>query len=300
MSQWITEKRKPDYEYLTYTVEMLNYVYPFLKLDTVGYSWAGRKIYSLSLGNPESCSIYTASTHASEWITTLVLLRFAENLCKTKREGGEIASIDINKILREKGAVFIPCLNPDGVEINLNGYGSAGVFADKIKGLTEDFSHWNANARGVDLNHNFDAGWEQLQKMEKMAGIIGPSPRQFGGKIPESELETYALTKLCRENDFNTAFALHAQGEEIFYTYGDYTPPQSELMGKILASSSGYSLVTQTGLASHGGFKDWFIREFGRPAFTMELGKGKNPLPIDDLESIYEKVHEMLLLGLLF
>ena len=51
-------------------------------------------------------------------------------------------------------------------------------------------------------------------------------------------------------------------------------------MAEVLASSSGYRLSRQQGLASHGGMKDWFIREFSRPGFTVELGKGVNPLPL--------------------
>ena len=50
------------------------------------------------------------------------------------------------------------------------------------------------------------------------------------------------------------------------------------------------------GLASLGGFKDWFIGEFNRPGFTVELGKGQNPLPMSDLDDIYCRVEEMLTL----
>ena len=43
-------------------------------------------------------------------------------------------------------------------------------------------------------------------------------------------------------------------------------------------------------MASHGGFKDWFIESFGRPGFTTEMGLGENPLPLSDLDAIYEKL----------
>lgn len=68
-------------------------------------------------------------------------------------------------------------------------------------------------------------------------------------------------------------------------------------MAEILSVSSGYTLCTPDEIASHGGFKDWFIEAFGRPAFTLELGKGKNPLPLSDLDSVYRKAEEMLLIG---
>lgn len=71
------------------------------------------------------------------------------------------------------------------------------------------------------------------------------------------------------------------------------------MMAKIFSASSDYRLVENDGLASHGGFKDWFISEFGRPAFTFEIGKGENPLPLSDFEQIYEKLEETLLLAAL-
>jgi len=67
-------------------------------------------------------------------------------------------------------------------------------------------------------------------------------------------------------------------------------------MAEIMATSSGYALDVPTGIASGGGFKDWFISEFSRPGFTVEMGLGSNPLPIESAESIYKKLEEMLML----
>lgn len=68
-------------------------------------------------------------------------------------------------------------------------------------------------------------------------------------------------------------------------------------MVNVLSASSGYKIANPEGLAVGGGFKDWFISAYSRPGFTIEIGKGKNPLPITDLEPIYSKIEEMLLLG---
>lgn len=301
MSQYLTERKKPAYQYTDFLANTLVKVYPFLELETIGYSWAGRNIYALTIGNRDNRVLYTGATHGSEWLTTLVLYRFLEDLCRHYRSGTAFSSIQLAPLFEEKGASFIPVVNPDGVEINLTGYQGAGTFDSLVESSAANgYQTWNANARGVDLNHNFDARWADLKRMEQQCGITEPAPKQFGGPAPESELETYALTKYCRENYFSSAFALHSQGEEIYYKFEDYDPPKSELMAKILSASSGYALVRQEGLASYGGFKDWFIREFNRPAFTVEIGRGKNPLPLDMLDQIYEQIQEMLLLGVLF
>jgi len=192
-------------------------------------------------------------------------------------------------------------MNPDGAELIYNGVEELGPeFQAKAEKIAKgNFSNWNANLNGVDLNHNFNAGWEILRKLEEEANISGPSPRQYGGPYPESEPETQAVTRLCRQSNFRQALAFHTQGEEIFWKYGNDTPRSAEIMAQILAMSSGYRLVDQEGLASHGGFKDWFISEFKKPAFTIEFGKGKNPLPLEQLDSIYNRTAEMLLIAAL-
>ena len=67
----------------------------------------------------------------------------------------------------------------------------------------------------------------------------------------------------------------------------------------MLAASCGYSLEEPAGLASHGGFKDWFIDTFARPGFTIEIGRGENPLPVEELEPIYARLLEMMLIAVL-
>lgn len=49
----------------------------------------------------------------------------------------------------------------------------------------------------VDLNHNFDAGWELLHKMERQEGYIGPGPTATAENRPHSEPETRAIAGFC-------------------------------------------------------------------------------------------------------
>ena len=90
--------------------------------------------------------------------------------------------------------------------------------------------------------------------------------------------------------------ALHSQGEVIYWDYGRKTPAKSRKMAEILASSSGYALDVPITIATGGGVKDWFINEFYRPGFTVEIGSGKNPLPSEQAEYIFRQIKEMLTL----
>ena len=286
-----------DYNTNIRFIEDLIKEYPFLSVEIIGRSTLGRGIFSLSVGNSKNSVIYAAGFHGSEWLTCEVLLLFMENICRSIKYGSLLCGIDIKRALSQLGITAIPCVNPDGTEISVSGFESAGNMRKYLLSLDSDnHRKWNANALGVDINHNFSAGWHELRRMEEEKGINSPRSRQYGGEHPESEPETKALTRLCRIKKFRQCMALHSQGEELYWKYGSKAPGQSEIMAKILADSCGYELVTNSELASHGGFKDWFIDEFNLPGFTMEIGKGENPLPAEKLYEIYEKIEEALTL----
>lgn len=286
-----------DYNTNLKIFEELTSEFSFLKPSVIGRTALGRGIFSLSLGNEKNSVILAGGFHGSEWLTSLVLYFFTERVCRSITDKTLFCGVDLEMAFSQLGVTIIPSVNPDGTEIAVHGIkGAKGLkeFVSSIK--CKDYRKWNANALGVDINHNFNAGWNKLREMEREAGIDAPSSTKYGGAFAESEAETKALTRLCRLKKFRSCMALHSQGEEIFWQYGENTPKASEMMAKILADSCGYRLVNNDGLYSHGGFKDWFIEEFASPGFTMEIGKGENPLPKEELYNIYAKIEEALLL----
>lgn len=291
-----------DYDYNGYCeiMQKLCKAYGFLKYEPIGKTVYGRSIPSLRIGNSGDCVLYTAATHGSERITATLLLKFIEELCSAIAEGKKLAEVDARRAMYGRGAIFVPLVNPDGCEISLKGATGCGVHSGRIYKLCGgDFKHWNANLRGVDINHNFDAGWKELHELERKAGYYGPGPTRYGGREPCSEPETEALVNLCERVDIRYCLALHSQGEVIYWDYDNIPTHRGKKMAEIFAASSGYALEVPLGLAVGGGFKDWFIKNYRRPGFTIEVGKGSNPLPPKLGGQIYEQIKEMLMLGLL-
>ena len=68
-------------------------------------------------------------------------------------------------------------------------------------------------------------------------------------------------------------------------------------IGRALANVSGYTLDEAVGIASYAGYKDWFIQDFRRPGYTVEVGRGTNPLPISQFDTIYADNLPLLLLA---
>ena len=268
--------------------------YPCLHKVVVGRSVLGREITAVVLGDGDEARVLMAAAfHGQEWLTTLCALRLCEEVCSHLRADLPLCEVPLSRAFKRRQVWFVPLVNPDGVEIARYGSIAAGAYAATAARLGADIPGlWRGNARGVDINSNFNAGWAEMQALAQKSG-------KNCGERPESEPETRALADLCRRVSFRHVVALHTQGEEIYWRYGDHTPPQSRMMAQVLSAVSGYRMADPSESASHGGFKDWFIDTFHRPGFTLELGVGQNPLPLRNFEQIYAKAREMLLLSVL-
>lgn len=272
--------------------------FPFLNISSLGRSVLSREIYSITIGNEKNATLFAGAFHAQEWLTCTLLVRYIEHIAMAQKQKTTICGHFLTESLKQRGLIIVPMVNPDGVSIALEGAASAGQLRERVLSIMrQSDKSWQANGRGVDLNHNYNAGFEELKRIERGIGIVSPSPRQYGGEFPHSEPETMAMVRLCNQTHIDTAYAFHSQGEEIFYEYGTHTPPKSYYIAELLAKSSGYSLVKNDGLYSHGGFKDYFIDNFRRPGFTFEIGKGVNPLPQENFEDIFKKLLETMLIA---
>ena len=288
----------PDYTSYTNQLNQLKELYPFLEIHTIGQSVLSREIHAIGIGNQTRVTLFAGAFHAQEWLTCSLLMRYIEDLAAHHKDDVDISKVPIRERLQQRGIVIIPMVNPDGVSIALEGAASAKHLQSFVEDTMQNSTQsWQANAQGVDLNHNFNAGYEQLKKMERSKGILSPSPRQYGGVCAHSEPETRALTNFLSHRAVDSVYAFHSQGEEIFYEYGEHTPRKGQFIAEVLSEVSGYKLVKNNGLCSHGGFKDYFIEKYHRPGFTIEVGSGENPLPITDLDAIYHQILELLVIA---
>ncbi len=274
--------------------------YFFISCAPIGKSVLGRTIECYTIGNKPKKALLCGAFHGMEWITASLLYTFIINISEAIINHKPLANEKIWELLSERSLCVIPCVNPDGVEISINGSGSAGELKDYVELVSDgDTLHWQSNALGVDLNHNFNADWESVKKKEIAMGITSPSKTRYGGERPESEAETIALTKFCRSNKICSAIAFHSQGEEIYWDFGCRTPECSLELAQDMAELSGYTVAQPEDIATGGGFKDWVIEELGVPAFTVEVGKGENPLDISQLSDIYNKTEGIMVKSLI-
>ena len=274
-----------DYSEMMTELDILCRKYQFSQ-SVIGHSLVGRELPLISVGKGKRAVLFVGTHHAMEYITTALLLDFLSELGETAEK--------TERILDGRTLYIVPMLNPDGVELHIHGKDELNPLTDRLTAMSGgDYSRWQANGRGVDLNHNYDAGFYEYKEYERQHGI-SPGATLFSGEYPESEPESAALCGFIRARGIDLLVALHTQGEEIYYDYGGIVPENGEKIARQLASLTGYTLSEPTGSAAFGGLKDWFIKEYSLPGFTVECGKGVNPLPITDTEPIYSRIRDAL------
>ncbi len=267
--------------------------YPFLRTEVIGTSAFQRPVRTLAVGNGPRKVIYSASHHANEWITSLVLLKFAEELAQAISAGGDFYGTPAQQLASTATIYMVPMVDPDGVDLVTGAIVPGSISYEAARRLADNYpdipfpNGWKANLLGVDLNLNYPAGWLMAREIKFSQGYTLPGPRDYVGRAPLGQLESRALAEYTRFLDPALVLAYHSQGKEIYWQFGGFFVPGAEELGQSFASVSGYTLASPAFSSSFAGYKDWFIQEFRRPGYTIEVGQGENPLPLSQFDEIY-------------
>lgn len=227
----------------------------------IGNSILGRDIYAVKIGDGYPVGIVQYALHGREYITATLAFLHA-------------------KVGVFKGSMWlIPLANPDGALLSEKGISSVKDERIKERLLSlngkKDFSLWKANARGVDLNVNFDAEWGKGKK-----NVRFPGGENYVGESPFSESETQALKNFTEEIQPDYTVSYHTKGEEIYWQFNQSvrTCIRDKRLAETLSLSTGYVLACAKG--SVGGYKDWCIEKLQIPAFTIEAGRDECVHPL--------------------
>ena len=267
--------------------------YPFLRTEILTQTPHGRAIRTLVIGNGPRKVIYSAAWHANEWITTPVLLKFVEEFAESLQTGGRISGVNAGDLASKVTIYTVPMVNPDGVDLVTGGIRPETEAYDDAEDIAENFpsipfpNGWKANLNGVDLNLQFPAGWLRAREIKFMQGFNRPAPRDYVGRAPLTQPESRAMAGYTEYIDPALVLAYHTQGQEIYWNFMDYEVAGARELGERMARASGYRLAEPAPNSSYAGYKDWFIKEFRRPGYTIEAGSGTNPLPLSQFDEIY-------------
>lgn len=262
-------KSKDVYKYTQNRLNELNRNYSNITyLFSSGKSVEKRDLSVLKVGSGSRKIFINASHHPREYMGTILTLNQAQYILEAYAGYQSIDGCEIKNLLdNEVSFYFMPLVNPDGVQICVNGSPS-----------------YYFNANKVDLNHNYDADWSK-----KITKTYSTGTSAF------SEPETQAVKALCEIIEFDLAIAYHAAGDIIYWYYGQQGTAKARDLAyaNLIKDTTGYSLVSSKYYkSSTSGFKDWCIQKLKIPSFTIEIG-GKQglskPLPWSSYNSVWQK-----------
>ena len=294
-----------------YSIMMMNIraliaKYPFLELSYYGKSVMGKNLPVIRIGRGEREVFYSASIHANEWINSVVFMKFIEDFAKAYEADGEIFGKNAREMFENASIYIAPMANPDGVDLVLWQLPTTSARYINARSIASSFPNipfpdgWKANIVGVDLNLQFPANWNLAKEIKYEQGFVRPAPRDFVGYSPLTEAEVIALYEFTLSHNFSLILSYHTQGEIIFWRYLDFEPEGAAELGKEFARISGYILDDTIETNSYAGYRDFFILNYNRPGYTVETGKGQNPLPISQFDEIYRDNIGILVLGAIF
>ncbi len=279
-----------------YTPELVDYIldglavrYPFARPQKYGNSASGTPLRLIGFGTGEREVLINAAHHANEWITTPLVLAFAEAMLKAYIADGTVAGRSAKALLSRVKLYIAPLVNPDGAAL-VNGafdrdsseYRQALRIAAAYPSVPFP-EGWKANIAGTDPNLNYPADWEEAKRIKFAQGWVSPAPRDYVGEAPLSCPESRALYEFTKQHDFRLTLSYHTQGEVIYWKFKNIEPERAREIAEAMAAVSGYDIEEVPEESANAGYKDWFIDEYRLPGFTIEAGKGRNPLPLTDL-----------------
>ena len=267
----VTGKFKYDYDVMEKDLRALQRKYgEAISYTSMGKSVEGRELYAVKIGKGDQKLLVVGSVHAREWMTSYLLMNLLELYLEARQEGKRVGAYNIRKMLQDATITFVPMLNPDGVDLVLNGVGDR----DKASLMhmnenIEDFSRWKANIAGVDLNRQFNADWADTDSKE------APSFENYKGDSYLDQPESQALAALAEQEDFDITVAYHLSGSVIFWYYhqegANYR--RDLRIARRIRWITGYKLVKEEDSDEvAAGFKDWFVKVYKRPGYTIEIG----------------------------
>lgn len=298
-----TNHQKYTYTEMKTDILQLCKKYPgIISYEVAGKSWDNRNIYELTLGNPEAEKVILvqASIHAREYMTAQLVMRQMEFYCANYYTGAYKGKY-YSDLFEHVCFKVIPMANPDGVTISQYGY--IGIrdtaLRNKVRQIGRVFGRgrrlyyttWKANARGVDLNRNFDAYWGKLATSVHFANGNG-----YKGPSPVSEKESQTLVRVTEKEKPTAVISYHAMGRILFWNFGQKGAERTKELKLLntVRSMTGYSPVMSFSTSHSTGFGDWIAIKKKLPTVTIEIGNVSCPLPQWQFSGVWAQNKQVL------
>ena len=285
---------KYSYDFMMNDLGQLQQRYgAYMTHHSLGSTVDGRNIEEVIVGNQNAPThiLITGAIHGREHITANLDMKQIEYIVAFASNGcfyGQRLSAWLQDVCRH----FVPMINPDGVAISQ--YGVAGLrnqglvsilqqaYANDVamERTTLDFDNyltrWKANARGVNLNDNFNALTGNITYRTNQ-----PSSDVYYGS-PGSEPETRAIQQLIDSRHFKAILNYHATGSILYWDFNENRLREhSRDLANNIRTISSYSLRLA---GKEGGSVKAYAGTRANPSTCITVEVGISQAPVNPAE----------------
>lgn len=299
-----TNHQKYSYKEYVNDLKQLQEKYPHTcQVKKAGTTADNRKIYEVILGNPEAKKhlVVIANLHAREYMTTQLCMKQIEYYLKKYYKDMEEKTADTNEAsdqLMDQVAIhYFPSCNPDGTAISQYGFKAIRnkTLRKNLYKMSGSSRTWKANARGVDLNRN----WNMAFRRQGRRGSYG-----FTGYKAESEREVKALLKAVdsieETGKIVGVISYHSTGSIIYGKCASDVNKKvkntTTKMYRLAQKLTGYRVMPAEEADAEPGYsREYFLYKKKIPFITIEVGRGECPLGIGEFSSIWKKNKDLVI-----
>lgn len=293
-----TSHQKYSYGEYKKDLKQLQKKYPeYCQVNVIGQSADDRNLYEVILGNPEAKKhlVVIANLHAREYMTIQLCMKQIEYYLGQYNK--KISGKKVSDVLDKVAIHYVPSCNPDGTAISQYGFNAIRnkSLRAKLRKMPGSARTWKANARGVDLNRNWDVAFRKSGKR----GSAG-----FRGNKAASEPEIKALVKMMnkiqKQGKIAGVVSYHSTGSIIYGKCAGQAAAlvkkQTTRMYKTAQNLTGYRLMPVESLKTAGGCsREYFLYKKKIPCITLEIGRNACPLGIGEFSSIWKKNKDVVI-----
>lgn len=293
-----TNHQKYSYNEYRTDLSQLAKKYPKkIQVNVIGKSADNRNLYEVVLGNPEAKKhlLVIANLHAREYMTTQLCMAQIERYLQMYNK--KIGGATVSKVLDKVAIHYVPSCNPDGTAISQYGFGAIRnkKLRSALRRMPGSSYRWKANARGVDLNRNWDIYFRR-------SGTRGSSG--YRGTSPASEPEIKALVKWVngveKKGKIVGMVSYHSTGSLIYgkcsKEINSKVKSQTARMTSVARKLTGYRIMPTESLRYAAGCsREYFLYKRKIPCITIEVGYGACPLGAREFSSIWKKNKDMIM-----
>lgn len=263
-----------------------------VRVSEIGRTLLGCPIDMFSIGTGGRSLLYVGAHHGTEWLCSSLLYRFLFSLAEAAMTGEMRCGMQVSVLLSTCTLHVVPMLNADGCQLVMTDAPTPPLAERQVRmSGGGGFLRWQANARGVDLSHNYAHAHAEYKKMETQLGIQA-GEALYSGEYPESEPECAALSNVLRTVAPSAVLSLHMGEDAVYLAPREHaaTRRTAERIARLCACT-----VRDTeGAASYGSLCDYAGEVLAIPSFALSVGHGETPPPEERFSSLYDRISNVL------